>query len=385
MNAIVPKITPYIIGLTGTIGTGKSLVRKMLEHKGALTIDADLLAHNAYSKGTTGYRAIVSRFGKDILDSNGQINRSRLSEVVFMDPEALAELEGIIHPLVTVAVNQLISLSSLPIIVVEAIKLLESDLKDLCDTRWAVTSPQDEIYKRLKNSRSMERSQVDGRLKQQSTRHDWEAGVEIIIPNQGSIKNLWTEVSARWDDLSSHSKPFSACLNRTLDLMHPFQKFLIQPDDEIQKQSASEFKKNGLLFLPVNQLSFKNQPMSGMDFNLSNWEKVPYKYYLWKSEISSGKSLYLVSDMENFTASAAVSASELNSETFTNIMELVQEFSRLHLCEKLLIPYNKDSKPLGLHLGFEEYGSDSLTGEDPFPQVNSLLCKQLRKPLNLFG
>jgi dephospho-CoA kinase len=385
MNVIVPKNTHYVIGLMGAIGTGKSLVRKMLEHKGALTIDADYLAHSAYKKGTKGYLEIVSLFGKEILDSDGQINRNRLSELVFMDSGALAELERIIHPLVVLAVKRLIDLSSLPIIVVEAIKLLESDLKDHCDTIWAVTSPQEEIYKRLMDSRGMERSQVDGRLKQQSIRHDQGSEVDIIIPNQGTIKDLWMEVSARWDDLSGSSRSFSTCQRKTLNLMQLFRKYLIQPDNELQEQSVAEIKKIGLPFLPVNQLTLINQPISDMDCVLSNWEIASYKYYLWKSEISSEDSLYLVSDMENFTVYASISAREFNSDAFMRIMGLVQEFSRLHLCENLFFPFNRESKPFGVRLGYRKNYSKFLPVPDMDPQGYSLLCKKLRKSLNLFN
>ena len=90
----------YIIGLTGNIATGKSVVRRMLEHLGAYTIDADALSHRAIAKGVPGYQPIINEFGKWILDKDGEIDRSKLASVVFHDLGVLAELEGIIHPLV---------------------------------------------------------------------------------------------------------------------------------------------------------------------------------------------------------------------------------------------------------------------------------------------
>ena len=77
MENLSNKATPFIIGLTGAIGTGKSLVRKMLEHKGALTIDADRLAHGAYAAGTKGFDELVRIFGNEILDQNGHVDRKR--------------------------------------------------------------------------------------------------------------------------------------------------------------------------------------------------------------------------------------------------------------------------------------------------------------------
>ena len=87
----------YIIGLTGNIATGKSVVRRMLEHLGAYTIDADALSHRAISKDAPGYKPVIETFGKWILNPDGQINRSKLGGLVFRDPEALSKL-GKYHP-----------------------------------------------------------------------------------------------------------------------------------------------------------------------------------------------------------------------------------------------------------------------------------------------
>ena len=84
----------YIIGLTGNIATGKSVVRRMLEHLGAYTIDADALSHRAIAKDAPGYKPVIETFGKWILDSDGQSNRSKLGGLVFRDPEALSKLEN---------------------------------------------------------------------------------------------------------------------------------------------------------------------------------------------------------------------------------------------------------------------------------------------------
>ncbi|MCX6035924.1 MAG: dephospho-CoA kinase, partial [Chloroflexi bacterium] len=79
----------YVIGLTGNIATGKSVVRRMLEHLGAYTIDADALSHRAIAKGAPGYRPVVVIFGKFMLDARGEIDRAKLGRLVFNDPDAL--------------------------------------------------------------------------------------------------------------------------------------------------------------------------------------------------------------------------------------------------------------------------------------------------------
>jgi len=114
----------YVIGLTGNIATGKSVIRKMLEHLGAYGIDADALGHRAIARGAPGYQPVLNTFGRWILSPDGEIDRARLAKIVFDDPEALSRLEAIVHPMVTQAVDLLVRRSRHKVIVVEAIKLL---------------------------------------------------------------------------------------------------------------------------------------------------------------------------------------------------------------------------------------------------------------------
>src|SRR5512145_153685 len=113
----------YVIGLTGNIATGKSVVRKMLEHLGAYGIDADALSHRAIAKDAPGFKPVVDHFGKWILGEDGQVDRAKLGRVVFADPDALTQLEAIVHPLVRQAVDVLIRRSTQQVIVIEAIKM----------------------------------------------------------------------------------------------------------------------------------------------------------------------------------------------------------------------------------------------------------------------
>ena len=114
----------YVIGLTGNIATGKSVVRKMLEHLGAFGIDADALAHRTIASGAPGFQPVLEAFGEGILDSSGEIERSKLAQIVFHDKDALARLELIIHPLVREAIDALINRSGHNVVVLEAIKLI---------------------------------------------------------------------------------------------------------------------------------------------------------------------------------------------------------------------------------------------------------------------
>ena len=128
----------FIIGLTGNIGTGKSLVRKMIQHFGAYGIDADILTHEALKPDGPAKEQIVHRFGSSILDSQAAVDRVKLARIVFNDEKALVELENILHPFVSIAARNMIKRARLPIIIIEAIKLLDSDLADMCDSIWVV-------------------------------------------------------------------------------------------------------------------------------------------------------------------------------------------------------------------------------------------------------
>src|SRR5512132_3786813 len=129
----------------------------MLEHLGAYTIDADTLSHRVISKGAPGYQPVLDRFGTWLLDKEGQIDRAKLARLVFADGQALAQLEDIIHPYVGQAVDLLIRRATQKVVVVEAIKLLESDLRAKCDSIWVTDAPPEVQIERLMRKRGMSR------------------------------------------------------------------------------------------------------------------------------------------------------------------------------------------------------------------------------------
>lgn len=188
----------YVIGLTGNIATGKSVVRKMLEHLGAYGIDADALGHRAIAKGAPGYEEVVRTFGNWILAPDGQIDRTRLARVVFSDPDALAMLESIVHPLVRQAVDILIRRSSQHVVVIEAIKLLEGPLRKACDTIWVTYAPRAVQISRLTQKRGLSVSVANQRIKSQPPQIEKVKAANTIIHNEGSFEHTWQQVSAAW-------------------------------------------------------------------------------------------------------------------------------------------------------------------------------------------
>lgn len=190
----------YVIGLTGNIATGKSVVRKMLEHLGAYGIDADALAHRALARGAPGYQPVVNTFGKWILDPGGQIDRAKLGRIVFTDSGALARLESILHPLVGKAVDLLVRRSRHKVVVVEAIKLLESGLGDACDSIWVTVARQEVQLARLVAKRGLDEAAALERIRAQPPQQDKVAAAQIIIYNEGTYEHAWEQVLAAWKE-----------------------------------------------------------------------------------------------------------------------------------------------------------------------------------------
>jgi dephospho-CoA kinase len=191
----------YVIGLTGNIATGKSVVRKMLEHLGAYGIDADALGHRAIAKGAPAYQPVLDTFGRWILGPEEQIDRSKLARIVFNDPEALSRLEAIVHPLVRQAVDLLIRRSKERVIVLEAIKLLESPLRQRCDSLWVTYATPEVQLSRLVHKRGMTTAVARQRILTQPLQEDKIAVADIIINNEGSFEDAWRRVSAAWKTL----------------------------------------------------------------------------------------------------------------------------------------------------------------------------------------
>ncbi len=188
----------YVIGLTGNIATGKSVIRKMLEHLGAYGIDADTLSHRATSKGAPGYQPVIDNFGKWILAADGQIDRAKLSRLVFPDPEAMNTLERIVHPLVRDAIDVLVRRSKQKIIVIEAIKLLEGDLFTYCDSIWVADAPQDTQTLRLMKKRGMSAEAAWERIHAQGSQADKLDKADVVIQNVMGFEETWKQVVAAW-------------------------------------------------------------------------------------------------------------------------------------------------------------------------------------------
>lgn len=210
----------YLIGLTGGIACGKSTVLAMLAALGARTIDADRVTHRLQQPGTPVYQAIVNTFGPQIVTTpGGPIDRRKLGAVVFNDPAALKRLEAIVHPAVRTEIRRFLDEVAgagkyatrlrpveRPIVVIDAIKLIESGWADECDQVWVVTCPVEQQIERLMTTRGMSLAEAQARVAAQPPQESRFSRAHVIIDNGGSQAQTRAQVEAAWQQalIASH-------------------------------------------------------------------------------------------------------------------------------------------------------------------------------------
>ena len=194
-------MSAFVVGVTGPIGAGKTTVAGMLRELGARVLDADAIARDEQSRGTTGYSAIVQQFGTEVLGEDREIDRRKLADIVFADPRRLEQLEKILHPRVIARILQ--ARKMLPddqILVVEAIKLVETSLRNVCDRIWVVLAPRDQLPGRLA-ARGMSDAGVAARLAAQATESEFREAASVIIENDSDRDALRAAVAAAWSNV----------------------------------------------------------------------------------------------------------------------------------------------------------------------------------------
>lgn len=203
---------PYLIGLTGGIACGKSTVVAMLAALGARTIDADRVTHRVQMPGTQVYQQIVAAFGPNILiGQNGPIDRRRLGNVVFGDPTALQRLEKIVHPVVRAEIRAFIAEveivggygtrmqpMSRPVVVIDAIKLIESGWAEQCQQIWVVTCDEAQQINRLMTTRGLREYEAVRRISAQPLQSSRVAIATVVIDNSGTQAHTRAQVDAAW-------------------------------------------------------------------------------------------------------------------------------------------------------------------------------------------
>ena len=197
---------PYVIGLTGNIATGKSVVLGMLKELGAKTIDADALAHELMRRGSPVWKAVVEEFGPEILGPDGEIDRKRLGRIAFSDPAALRRLEELVHPAVIAATRELIRRYEGKVVAIEAIKLIEAGMRSIYDALWVVNCRKEQQLARLMAQRELSREEALLRIEAQPPQEEKVALADVVIDNSGSLEETRRQVEAEWSKIECSNR-----------------------------------------------------------------------------------------------------------------------------------------------------------------------------------
>lgn len=198
-----PKLPGMLtVGLTGGIGAGKSEVSRLLVARGAILIDADRIAREVVEPGTEGLAAVVDAFGTEVLAEDGSLDRPRLGSIVFADPEKLAVLNSIVHPLVGIRSRALEAAAADDAVVIHDVPLLaENGLKSLYDLVIVVDASPDTQLDRLVRLRGMTEDDARARMAAQATREKRLEIADVVIDNDVPLEALDRRVTDVWADL----------------------------------------------------------------------------------------------------------------------------------------------------------------------------------------
>ena len=196
-----------VIGITGTIGSGKSTVAGFLRELGARVIDADEVGHEVYLQGSPGWKALVEAFGEKVLAPDGAVDRKKLGEIVFKNPAALAKLNCIVRPLISEEVQSRLKelrKKRARVVVLEAALLIEAGWGPLVDEIWVTIAHESIIYQRLKTNRQFTREQIQARIKAQLPVAEQLKCATRVIDTNVPLDKLKAEVARLWQELKKY-------------------------------------------------------------------------------------------------------------------------------------------------------------------------------------
>ena len=191
----------FIIGLTGNIATGKSVVMNLAIERGALAIDADKIVHEILKDDVVVQEAIANIFGPAVRQADGQIIRPALGKIVFDDPQAMRQLEAIIHPAVHQQVISRIKESQSSIVMIEAIKLLEGKLRGICDIIWVTRCSRKRQLERLRIYRGMDEKSAVMRVDSQAPQEEKVLQADSVIDTDGVMDDTRRQFEQAWSQI----------------------------------------------------------------------------------------------------------------------------------------------------------------------------------------
>lgn len=196
-----------VVGLTGNIATGKSTVMRLAALQGALTLDADKVVHEIMADDPSMQAAIAVAFGPEVRRADGSIDRAALAAIVFGDPEALRDLENMMHPAVRQEIYRRVDASDAAIVFIEAIKLLEGELVTVCDQVWVTRCAPRRQIERLMVCRGMDDQTAAMRVNAQAPQAEKVARADVVIDTDGTMADSVLQFEAAWVGLLARPEP----------------------------------------------------------------------------------------------------------------------------------------------------------------------------------
>ena len=195
----------FVAGLTGGIGSGKTTFASLLAERGAQIIDADALARDALHPDQPAWHSVVGQFGDEILQANTlDIDRRRLAAIVFSEPNKLAALNAIVHPVILKGIADHLERLAISgeIVVLDAALIAELGLESSLDVLIAVTATKGVRKQRLQEARDMDPLDIEARMEVQMDPNEVAARADITVRNDGGLEELVSEADRVWAELS---------------------------------------------------------------------------------------------------------------------------------------------------------------------------------------
>lgn len=193
------------IGITGGVGSGKSLVLNFLEDTyQAAVYQADILAHEVQMPGEDCYKEVVRTFGKEILNEDGTINRGMLGGIVFNDPKSLQKLNAIVHPAVNRRICELIEeeeAKETAVFILEAALLTDPFYRSILDEIWYIHVSEDVRRERLKASRGYSDEKITSMIAVQAGEEEFQTLSDKVIENSGSFEETKKQLAREFREL----------------------------------------------------------------------------------------------------------------------------------------------------------------------------------------
>lgn len=186
-----------VIGITGTIGSGKSSACAILKELGCVVLDADRIAHATYRRGTRVWRTIIDHFGPRVQLPDGGIDRRKLGQIVFAEPAEREWLNELVHPATRASVERRlrnIERRGARCAAVEATLLIEAGWTSLVDELWLVVAPEDTVIHRLERDRSQPAEATRSRLSAQTPAEQLLPHADAVLYNEGDLDSLRNQV-----------------------------------------------------------------------------------------------------------------------------------------------------------------------------------------------